>query len=529
MAIKFKICASAICVMLFLVTKSQAQKQHDIATGLNNNSTFDLRSRSEFQLDFFSRRRATKKAFSPIGFSLKPYASAKVGADLITPMAGLNLQVLGSGTVGRLTKWTGITSTNSFIGDSSIFEDKLGNVGIGTDTPTSRLTVAGTIQLLSGGFKFPDGTVQTTSATGALFGVAHDATLMGNGTNGSPLGVSVPLILSGSVNGGVIQANNTGDSIGIRGQGGFNNSSHSAGVFGAGGDGDGFGGDGVHGEGGFGDDFGGNGVHGEGGFGDSTRGGSGVRGEGGFSNQFGGEGVFAVGGSGNFGPGIGVVAIGGAANDASNRGGDGLYAIASEGLNGAPNGMAGRFTGDVDVSGNLSKGGGSFKIDHPLDPENKYLYHSFVESPDMMNIYNGNITTDEKGEAIVALPDYFAALNRDFRYQLTVIGAFAQAIVADEIKRNRFTIKTSAPNVKVSWQVTGIRQDAYANKNRIKVEEAKSEKERGYYLHPEVFNQPEENGVEWARNPEMMQRMKETRDHLIQKAKQLNKQNAKEW
>lgn len=63
-------------------------------------------------------------------------------------------------------------------------------------------------------------------------------------------------------------------------------------------------------------------------------------------------------------------------------------------------GFAGFFLGDVDVDGDLSKAGGSFKIDHPLDPANKYLYHSFVESPDMMNIYNGNVTTDAEGKAV---------------------------------------------------------------------------------------------------------------------------------
>ncbi|HEY7544862.1 MAG TPA: hypothetical protein VID27_08270, partial [Blastocatellia bacterium] len=165
---------------------------------------------------------------------------------------------------------------------------------------------------------------------------------------------------------------------------------------------------------------------------------------------------------------------------------------------------AGLFTGDVAITGTLSKGGGSFKIDHPLDPENKYLYHSFVESPDMMNVYNGNITTDENGEAIVEMPDYFEALNKDFRYQLTVIGTFAQAIVAKKIIGNRFVIRTNAPNVEVSWQVTGIRQDGWANKHRIEVEVEKGERERGYYLHPEAFDQPQERGVEWARNGEQM-------------------------
>ena len=158
-------------------------------------------------------------------------------------------------------------------------------------------------------------------------------------------------------------------------------------------------------------------------------------------------------------------------------------------------GHAGVFNGRVNVIGNLSKLGGSFKIDHPLDPANKYLSHSFVESPDMMNIYNGNITTDKKGEAIVTMPEYFVALNRDFRYQLTVIGQFAQAIVAEEIRNNSFVIRTDKPNVKVSWQITGIRQDAYANENRIPVEEDKPTDERGLYLYPKGFNQPAEKSV----------------------------------
>ncbi len=148
---------------------------------------------------------------------------------------------------------------------------------------------------------------------------------------------------------------------------------------------------------------------------------------------------------------------------------------------------AGLFEGNVNVTGSLSKGGGSFKIDHPLDPENQYLFHSFVESPDMMNVYNGNVVTDHTGYAIVELPDYFQALNTDFRYQLTVIGTFAQAIVAEEIEDNVFVIATDQPDVKVSWQVTGIRDDAWARANRIEVEVPKPEQERGQFLHPEAF------------------------------------------
>jgi hypothetical protein len=180
-------------------------------------------------------------------------------------------------------------------------------------------------------------------------------------------------------------------------------------------------------------------------------------------------------------------------------------------LAGSSTGWAAWFNGNVDVDGNLSKAGGSFKIDHPLDPGNKYLYHSFVESPDMMNIYNGNVTTDAQGDAVVPLPEWFETLNRDFRYQLTVIGQFAQAIVASEIDDGRFSIKTDKPSVKVSWQVTGIRQDAWANAHRIPVEQEKPEVERGFYLHPELYGASEEKGVLWARDPKAMKQWKEAR------------------
>jgi len=206
-----------------------------------------------------------------------------------------------------------------------------------------------------------------------------------------------------------------------------------------------------------------------------------------------------------------VRAAGGISTGVGNPGGIGIEAFGGTGGAGGAVGLAGKFNGNVQVTGTLSKGGGAFKIDHPLDPENKYLYHSFVESPDMMNIYNGNISTDENGDAVVELPEYFGALNKDFRYQLTVVGTFAQAIIADKIRGNRFRIKTSAPNVEVSWQVTGIRNDAFARKNRIPVEEDKLQTERGYYLHPEAFGQPEEKSINQARDTERMKQLREGR------------------
>ncbi|MCS5714229.1 hypothetical protein NVV95_06640 [Herbiconiux sp. CPCC 205716] len=145
----------------------------------------------------------------------------------------------------------------------------------------------------------------------------------------------------------------------------------------------------------------------------------------------------------------------------------------------SPAGYAIYASGRMHVNGTLSKSAGSFKIDHPLDPDNQWLSHSFVESPDMMNVYNGNVTTDADGQATVELPSYFEALNRDFRYQLTVIGVFAQAIVSRKVADGSFAVATDKPNVEVSWQITGIRQDSYAAEHPIIVEEPKTDLERG--------------------------------------------------
>jgi hypothetical protein len=155
--------------------------------------------------------------------------------------------------------------------------------------------------------------------------------------------------------------------------------------------------------------------------------------------------------------------------------------------------------GNLAVTGTLSKGGGSFKIDHPVDPANKTLSHSFVESPDMKSIYDGVAKLDAEGRAWVTLPDWFESLNGDFRYLLTAIGAPQPRLyIAEEVHGNRFKIAGGKPGAKGSWQMTGIRHDAYANAHRIPVEEDKSTAERGYYLHPEAFGQPETKGVKYA-------------------------------
>jgi hypothetical protein len=165
------------------------------------------------------------------------------------------------------------------------------------------------------------------------------------------------------------------------------------------------------------------------------------------------------------------------------------------GRNSTGSGKAGYFNGPVHINGELTQSGGSFRIDHPLDPETMYLSHSIVESPDMKNVYDGVAVMDDGGAAVVKLPAWFEALNRDFRYQLTCIGTFAPVYIASEIVDGRFTIAGGAPGMKVSWQVTGIRRDPWAEANRIPVEETKATEETGRYLHPELFGMAVESGI----------------------------------
>jgi hypothetical protein len=169
----------------------------------------------------------------------------------------------------------------------------------------------------------------------------------------------------------------------------------------------------------------------------------------------------------------------------------------------SPNNWAAYFDGavevvrDLHVNGTLYKGAGAFRIDNPLDPAHSYLQHSFVESPQMMNVYNGNITTDAKGFATVHFPKWFQVLNKDFRYQLTVIDKAhwtARAAVWEKIHENHFTIRTDQGNVDVSWQVTGVRHDLYANAHRIQVVVPKRGQADGTYLHPRLYGQPQSKG-----------------------------------
>jgi hypothetical protein len=253
--------------------------------------------------------------------------------------------------------------------------------------------------------------------------------------------------------------------------------------------------------------------------------GTGVRG---YSNNQYGVGVYGIsqsnsGVSGKSTTGIGVRGLSmnsiGISGSSFNRAGITATSSNSIGLYVA-NGNLGYvaiLSGLTFVRGRLEISGGSFKIDHPLAPRNKYLHHSFVQSSEMKNVYDGIVTLDNNGEAEVELPKWFKALNSDFRYQLTAIGSPGPNLhIAEEISEltiennnNRFKIAGGTEGMKVSWQVTGIRKDPWANANRIQVEEDKPTIEQDYYIYPDLYGQQAEKGITHLLFPEMEKDLKD--------------------
>jgi hypothetical protein len=151
------------------------------------------------------------------------------------------------------------------------------------------------------------------------------------------------------------------------------------------------------------------------------------------------------------------------------------------------------FTGNVQfttlvVSGNLTKSVTNFLIDHPLDPHNKLLSYSAVESNDVKNIYDGVADLDDNGEATVQLPDYFEALNKDFRYQYFAMHEPMPNLYVTEVHDNRFMLKGGIPHGQVSWQITGKRNDAYVRTHTIYGEVDKGPGQpvnKGEYIFPD--------------------------------------------
>jgi trimeric autotransporter adhesin len=423
----------------------------------------------------------------------------------------VNIGLTKSCSSGQVLQWNGSTWACSTVGSGTITGVTAGTdlTGGGTSgNVTLNLDITKVPQLTAAN-SFTNNNAITGAGTGFALMVTQPPAI--NGQAGTPALQSVggDADFNGQQAGGV----------GVTAQGGGGG---SANISGAGGNAiNAFGGSAGNGNGGVG-------VSTLGGFGtggdlvETGSGGAAVVATGGDSEFFfGGDGIDATGGAGGQGnnfassSGNGVVGTGGQGGFEEADGSGGFFTGGTAGGFGgfgieviAGSDLAGFFEGDVTVTGAISAGAKDFKIDHPLDPANKYLSHASIESSEMINIYTGNTTTDAQGDAQVQLPDWFEAVNTDFRYQLTVIGQFAQAIVSSRVSNHQFAIKTDKPNVDVSWQIAGVRQDAFAKAHPLVVEQDKNARERGFYLHPELYGAPVDKGIAWSHHPDTMRRVK---------------------
>lgn len=140
----------------------------------------------------------------------------------------------------------------------------------------------------------------------------------------------------------------------------------------------------------------------------------------------------------------------------------------------------------------------SFMIDNPLDPENKFLKHFCIESPEVLNMYRGTVTLNSEGEAVISLPEYYDAINIEPSYELTAIGKPAPNLyVKEEITKNEFTIAGGNAGQKISWTIYSKRNDLYVQNNpeSIVVQPEKRINQKGRYLHPEFYNKSNEFAI----------------------------------
>lgn len=175
--------------------------------------------------------------------------------------------------------------------------------------------------------------------------------------------------------------------------------------------------------------------------------------------------------------------------------GKGFYGVLGEDRYlGAQNGAYG-----VYANGSLgATGTKTFRIDHPQDPENKYLRHFSIESNEVLNIYRGTATFDANGNAKIDLPTYFNSINRNVSYQLTPIGAYMPLYIKEKVtENNQFMVSGGVSGKEVSWTVYAERNDLYMQKNphQRTVELNKRDHEKGHYLIPSLYGAGQDKAI----------------------------------
>jgi hypothetical protein len=199
----------------------------------------------------------------------------------------------------------------------------------------------------------------------------------------------------------------------------------------------------------------------------------------------------------------------------------------------AANGLAGWFTGNTYTSldvGGLTK---SFIIDYPGDPENKVLRHTAVESPEYLCLYRGKVKLNSSGDAKVSLPVYFKDLTKEegATIQITCIGQPFNVGYEWNEDFSAFIVYGEA-NKEISWMVLSDRNDPAINLHRkpVVIEKNGDDKigyKKGYYLHPEAYNQPKEKGYDYLWHYKNKKIKREVKKTTIRQERQVDKPDIK--
>ncbi|MEI6577335.1 MAG: hypothetical protein WCO63_14250 [Bacteroidota bacterium] len=197
MRVKMILCG--VIILFFTTAKAQSclNCSNAINSGLNSNALgTNAVASAELSIAFGQNARASNYRAIALGTSAYASGMSSLAIGNLVKSSAYNSISIGMGSSNGYLEnsisnslMVGFNSTlpTFFVGPSTETPAGVGKVGIGTTNPAEMLTVNGTVQSLSGGFRFPDGSLQSSAAT-TLWGIDQNGISYLNGNVG--IGIS---------------------------------------------------------------------------------------------------------------------------------------------------------------------------------------------------------------------------------------------------------------------------------------------------------------------------------------------------